>query len=100
MAESFGYLNLKPSEFWDTTPREYQNMMNGFKLREDAEWRKLAQQATWIMSPHTGKKTPSADKLLGKDKDGKQRSRKVVSIEEKRATLADLESTLGRTVSK
>jgi hypothetical protein len=98
MAESFGYLNLKPSEFWDTTPREYQNMMNGFKLREDVEWRKIAQQATWVMSPHLGKKTPTPDKLLGKE--SKVANRKVVSIEEKRSVLGELEEKLGKAVSK
>jgi hypothetical protein len=100
MAQAFGYLDLKPEQFWDTTPRDFRNMMDGFKLRQDIEWQRTAQLASWVMSPHSGKKTPSADKLLGRDKNGKQRSQKVVSIDEKRATLADLESTLGRTVSK
>ncbi|MBW3113484.1 phage tail assembly chaperone [Bacillus sp. MCCB 382] len=99
MTQAFGYLDLHPEQFWDTTPREFRNMMDGFKLRQDIEWQRTAQLASWVISAHV-KKPPSADKLLGKDKDGKQRSRKVVSIEEKRATLADLESTLGRTVSK
>jgi hypothetical protein len=99
MAESFGYLNLKPSEFWDTTPREFQNMMNGFKLREDSEWQKIAQQASWIMSPHSGKKTPTPDKLLGKENNGKKVG-KVVSIEEKRSVLDELEESLGKAVSK
>jgi hypothetical protein len=100
MTQAYGYLNLRPDEFWVLTPREFRNMLDGFKLREDVEWQRTAQLAVWVMSPHSGKKTPTVDKLLGKDKKGKQRQQKVVSIEEKRSTLMDLENSLGGTVRK
>ena len=74
-------------------------MMTGFNMRQELEWQRTAQLASWVMSPHSGKKTPTADKLLGKGK-GKQRKRKVVSIEEKRATLDELEQTLGKAVNE
>jgi hypothetical protein len=99
MAQAFGYLNLKPDEFWHLTPREFRNMMDGFSKRQDIEWQRTAQLASWVISPHAGKKTPTADKLLGRD-NGKQRQRKVVSIEEKRSTLAELENSLGGAVRK
>lgn len=73
-------------------------MGEGFRMRGDIEWRRTAQLASWIMSAQLGKKTPTADKLLGKD-NRKERTNKVVSIEEKRKTLAELEESLGRAVN-
>ena len=98
MSDAFGYLGLLPDEFWSLTPREFRNMMDGYKKRQDGEWQRTAQLASWIMAAQLGKKAPTADKLLGKD-NGKQRPQKVVSLEEKRRTLAELEESLVRAVN-
>jgi hypothetical protein len=96
MAQATGLFKLTPGQFWDLTPREFENMGEGFKMRQDLEWQKTAQLASWIMSAQLGKKAPTADKLLGKDK---QSTKKVVSIEEKRKTLAELEESFGKAVN-
>lgn len=73
-------------------------MGEGYRIRSDIEWQRMAQLASWIMSAQLGKKAPTADKLLGKD-ERKERTNKVVSIEEKRKTLAGLEESLGEAVN-
>lgn len=98
MAQATGLFGLKPYEFWDLTPREFANMGEGYRLKSEAEWQRTAQLASWIMSAQLGKKAPTADKLLGKDK-RKERTNKVVSIEEKRSTFAELEESLGEAVN-
>lgn len=99
MAQATGLLRLKPFEFWDLTPREFDNMIAGDELREERTWKRTAQLASWIMSAQLGKKAPTPDKLLGKDKQRKERRNNVVSIEEKRKTLGDLERSLGKAVN-
>lgn len=98
MAQATGLFGLKPHEFWDLTPREFANMGEGYRMKSDVEWQRTAQLASWIMSSQLGKKAPTADKLLGKD-NRKERTNKVVSIEEKRSTLAELEDALGEAVN-
>lgn len=98
MTQATGLFGLKPAEFWELTPREFANMGEGYRLRSDDEWQRVAQLASWIMSAQLGKKAPTADKLLGKDK-RKERTQRVVSIEEKRNTLAELEESLGEAVN-
>lgn len=98
MAQATGLLGLMPWQFWELTPREFENMSEGYRIRNDIEWQRTAQLASWIMSAQLGKKAPTADKLLGKDK-RKERTNKVVSIEEKRKTLAGLEESLGEAVN-
>jgi hypothetical protein len=99
MAQATGFLGLTPWQFWDLTPREFGNMSAGHRRRDDVEWQRYAQLASWIMSAQMGKKAPTADKLLGKDKQRKERRNNVVSIEEKRKTLDDLERSLGEAVN-
>lgn len=60
--------------------------------REEKEWQRIAQLASWIMSPHV-KKPISAEKLLGKS--NKVKSQKKVTTEEKKATLDQLEQSIG-----
>jgi Phage tail assembly chaperone protein, TAC len=99
MAQATGLFGLRPAEFWELTPREFANMGEGYRMHSDLEWQRTAQLASWIMSAQLGKKAPTADKLLGKDKQRKERTNKVVSIEEKRNTLAELEQSLGKAVN-
>lgn len=99
MAQATGLFGLRPSEFWDLTPREYSNMAEGFRRRNEIEWQRIAQLASWVMSAQMGKKAPTVDKLLGKDTKRKERTNKVVSIEEKRKTLDELEQILGKAVN-
>lgn len=97
MAQATGLFGLTPDQFWELTEREFVNMAEGFRMREDIEWRRAATTARWIMSVHAGKKTPTVDKLLGKD-NRKEWRKDAVTIEEKRATLSELEAALGEAV--
>lgn len=86
---ALGPLGLLPQQFWDMTPGELKDMVEGFKLREELEWRKTAQLAAWIVSPHL-KKPVTADKLLGKNK-----QKKTTTPEETKARLHDLMARMG-----
>lgn len=44
---------MTAEEFWDCTPREFDNRVKGFQMKEEREWQRTAQLAAWIMSPHT-----------------------------------------------
>lgn len=59
---AYGLLGLKPHEFWSLTLKEFHWMMEGYRLKEDQEWRKIAQLASWTMSPHL-KRPIRADQL-------------------------------------
>lgn len=58
---AYGYLELKPAEFFELTPREFTLMYKGWKQREERK----ARYVQWLISPHTGKKTPSLEKITG-----------------------------------
>jgi hypothetical protein len=63
---------MRPGEFWPMTPREIADMARGAKWRDRREWERAAWVVAHVMSPHTGKKTPSMKKLLaflGPDED-------------------------------
>jgi hypothetical protein len=101
MAQATGLLGLRPWEFWQITPREFANMLDGYRQQEEQKWQRTAQLASWIMSAQLGNKAPSADKLLGKNTNNRtDRQSKVVSIEEKRKVLRDLEQALGEAVNQ
>jgi Phage tail assembly chaperone protein, TAC len=57
-------LALKPWEFWRLTPRELQLLLDGAELRDDRDWRQMAQLAVWLLAPWSKKKL-KVDKLLG-----------------------------------
>lgn len=86
---AYGHLGLKPSEFWELTPREFDNMAKGYEVQQEREWKKIAQMSAWIMQSNGSKVT--ADKLIKKPKV----SHKKVTTDEKQSTLNDLESQLG-----
>lgn len=98
MTQATGFLGIMPWDFWDLTPREYNNMVVGFQQNEELQWQRAAQIAAWIRQGNGDKKI-TADKLLGKDKQRKERQDNVVSIDEKRQTLAELEESLGKAVN-
>ncbi|MGM7683741.1 phage tail assembly chaperone [Cytobacillus sp. Hm23] len=78
---AYGFLCLKPDEFWSLTLTEFNLIVKGFEMKEELAWRKQAQLAAWIMSPHL-KRPMSADKLLKKKitkKTTQEKSKKVVN---------------------
>lgn len=81
---------MKPDEFWRLTLAEFNDLVKGYEWRDEQEWQRIAQLAAWTMSPHL-KKPISADKLLNKKKDTKNN---VVSLEDKRRELEELEAEL------
>lgn len=87
---AYGPLNLMPEQFWSLTYKEFLELVEGYKYRNELEWRKIAQLASWIMAPHL-KRPISADKLLGKDK-----KKKRTTPEETTRVLDDLMSEFGR----
>lgn len=86
---AFGPLALMPQQFWEMTPGELKEVIEGYQLRNELEWRKIAQLAAWIVSPHL-KKPVTADKLLGKNK-----QQKKTTPEESRASLRELMIRMG-----
>ena len=81
---------MKPDEFWRLTLTEFNDLVKGYEWRDEQEWQRTAQLAAWTMSPHL-KKPIGADKLLNKKKDTKNN---VVSLEDKRRELEELEAEL------
>jgi hypothetical protein len=92
---AYGLLELKPSEFFELTPREFTLMYDGWKQREERK----ARYVQWLLSPHMGKKTPKLHEITGfensVDSDGNT-VRKFVPREEQDATLAELREMLLR----
>lgn len=72
------------------TLAEFNDLVKGYEWRDEQEWQRIAQLAAWTMSPHL-KKPIGADKLLNKKKDTKNN---VVSLEDKRRELEELEAEL------
>lgn len=66
--------------------KEFNLLIDGYNLKQEDEWYKIAQLAAWIMSPHT-KRPISAKKLLGPST--KQNGR--VSQDEKEQILCELD---------
>jgi hypothetical protein len=61
-------LGLRPWEFPRYTLREYGLLVDGFTKREARERYRLAELATWLLAPWTGKgKHITPGKLIGKE---------------------------------
>jgi hypothetical protein len=86
---AFGPLSLKPHEFWQLTMGELMDMWEGYKWRQEAELRKMAQLAVWVTAPHL-RKPWSADKLLGK-----KQEKKKTTPEETKQVLGELIADMG-----
>lgn len=63
MQNAFGPLNLKPDEFWELTLAEYNMLVEGYKWRQNEEWRRIAQLAVWVSEKLKPETTPND--LLG-----------------------------------
>lgn len=83
---AYGPLGLKPSEFWSLTLKEFTEMVDGYKLKDDLEWRKVAQLAAWVTAPHM-KRPVTAEKLLKK-----QAEKKKTTQEKSKELIAELEA--------
>lgn len=61
-------IGIKPGEFMQMTPAEFQQAVRGYERR----WNRAIEIAAWVVmhmyAPHVrkGKKPPSVDKLLGR----------------------------------
>lgn len=93
MSQAFGLFGIRPEEFWDLTPREYDNLLHGYRMRSDSEWQRTAQLAAWLLQGQ-GNKNVTADKLLGKGQQVRETGK--VNPDDKRRTLDELEDTLGK----
>jgi hypothetical protein len=62
---AYGFLGLKPREFWKLSPKEYFLMIEGHKEKEEFELQKRAQHAAWVVQPHVKNKV-TPDMLLQK----------------------------------
>lgn len=81
---------MKPDEFWKLTLTEFNDLVKGYEWRDGQEWNRIAQLAAWTINPHI-KRPVTADKLLNRKKDTKNN---VVSLDEKRRELEELEAEL------
>lgn len=81
---------MKPDEFWKLTLTEFNDLVKGYEWRDEQEWNRIAQLAAWTINPHI-KRPVTADKLLNRKKDTKNN---VVSLDEKRRELEELEAEL------
>ncbi|MFS1513060.1 phage tail assembly chaperone [Chengkuizengella sp. SCS-71B] len=88
-AFAYGILSLKPQEFWSLTLAEYNLMIKGYELREEQEWRRTAQLAAWVMSPHL-KRPITADKLFKK-----KQTNQITSPEQSKQVLNELMDEFG-----
>lgn len=82
---------MKPDEFWKLTLAELNDLVKGYDWREEQEWNRIAQLAAWTISPHL-KRPISASKLLNRK--NKKDTGKVVSFDEKRRELEELNAEL------
>ena len=87
---AYGPLKLMPDQFWELTYGEFLELVDGYRYRDEIEWRKLAQLASWTIAPHL-KKPISANKLLGKDQ-----KKKKTTAEETAQVMNDLEAEFGK----
>lgn len=73
-------IGLNLTEMYSLTLKEFNNYIEGYNRKEEKEWKKIAQLASWVISPHV-KKPVSAEKLL---KPKKNKETNVISLDEKR----------------
>lgn len=85
---AYGLLELKPSEFFSLTPREFALMYKGFKEREY----RRARYVQWLLSAQTNK-VPEAYEIAGFYEDASLERAKV-NREEKLKEIAELEREL------
>lgn len=88
---AYGFLNLKPDEFWSLSLREYKLMIKGFNRKEDMDWRKLSQLAAWNIQPHV-KKTITADKLYNPN----AKEQRKTTPEETQEVMEELDDIFGK----
>jgi len=89
---------MRPDELYEYTPREYANMVAGANEKAERDLEMMAIQAIMYRRAMNERRI-SIDDLVGRKQRNTrkpQRNDNVVSIEEKRAELAYLESTLGK----
>lgn len=90
---AFGFLRLKPDEFWEMTYEELCDMVMAFQKVEEYEFRKLYRFGAWhaanVMSVHT-KKPVKPEKLFNEEKLDRELAKKrnpQVTEEERRKAL-------------
>lgn len=58
------HIGLKPDEFWRLTPREYEDVVDGYRARQQDEYRRAAWMVHYIVAAWV-KDPPDIDELLG-----------------------------------
>jgi hypothetical protein len=53
-------------DFWRMTPRAFAELVTIHRRREEREWERIAQLASWVMASWAGNSAPSRDELLGR----------------------------------
>jgi|TARA_R100000458_G_C8277521_1_gene253067 hypothetical protein len=84
---AFGYLSLSVEEFWDLTPREFNNRLAGFfelqQFNQRMEWERCRWQTCYLLQPHTGKgKKIKPTDLIKFDWDKKDKKIKKLTAQE------------------
>jgi hypothetical protein len=84
---AFGYLSLSVEEFWDLTPREFNNRLAGFfelqQFNQRMEWERCRWQTCYLLQPHTGKgKKIKPTDLIRFDWDKKDKKIKKLTAQE------------------
>lgn len=89
---AFGVLALKHDEFWCMTPREFGELVEGFRDRHEYDMQKIAWQTANLMNVHIQKKRDmvTVEKLLGKKKE----QNKQMSELEIKQRMAELQKKL------
>jgi hypothetical protein len=77
-----------PRDFWELTLNEFNDLLEGYKWRNEREWERVAQLAVWTSEKL--KRSVTAEELLGK-----KNAKKKTTPEETRAVLLDLTNRLG-----
>jgi hypothetical protein len=91
---AYGPLNLMPADFWSLTFKELQELVEGYKLRNESEWEKYAQLASWITAPHL-KRPISAKKLLGTGNEKRSKKDRRTTPEESKSVVQGLMQDMG-----
>ncbi|OLO40319.1 hypothetical protein BTR23_07470 [Alkalihalophilus pseudofirmus] len=84
---AYGYLQLKPDEFWRLTMKDYILLVEGYEMREKRELERMSQLAAWIISPHC--RQPIEAKMLYNPKS------KETTQEESEQVVSELINQLG-----
>lgn len=85
---AYGPLQLKPHQFWALTLGEFNDLMEGWKWRDEHEFELLAWQTAHLLNVHTKRRITPQDLLKKKA----TVNRGATTPEQTRKTLEELEA--------